>query len=274
MEQWYQWYNQTQSGSLPFSYRWRGRNASAIHELNPKTLTSGLDDYPRASHPTDSERHIDLRCWMTLASNVLGKLYSFVNEEQANKYSNYANLLLNEEHLDQLHWSEQYGMYADYGLHTDHVQLQRVPIGKPNPQQAQQTHMIRQVTKQNDLNPKFVKHFGYVSLFPLMTRVLNPQSSKLEKVLNDLQNPNLLWTQFGLRSLAQSSSLYGVRNTEHDPPYWRGKSHSLNDMRTNIRTMYSHKNIFSSHDTLLEILLISIVMCLQNRVTLKIIVKG
>lgn len=27
---------------------------------------------------------------------------------------------------------------------------------------------------------------------------------------------------FGLRSLAASSSFYGQRNSEHDPPYWRG----------------------------------------------------
>ena len=162
---------------------------------------------------------------MTLASSVIGKLYSIINNEQTNKYLNYAQLLFNNEQLDQLHWSEQYGMYADYGLHTEHVQLQRVPYGKPTPQQPQQqTHMIRQVTKQTDVNLKYVKHFGYVSLFPLMTRVLNPQSSKLEKILNDLQNSSLLWTQYGLRSLAQSSSLYGIRNTEHDPPYWRGKT--------------------------------------------------
>jgi len=119
-------------------------------------------------------------------------------------------------------------MYADYGLHTDHVQLQRVPFGKPTPQQPQQpTHVIRQVTKQSDLTLKYVKHFGYVSLFPLMTRVLNSQSPKLEKILNDLQNPSLLWTQYGLRSLAQSSPLYGLRNTEHDPPYWRGRKDLL-----------------------------------------------
>ena len=163
---------------------------------------------------------------MTLASSVIGKLYSIINNEQTNRYLNYAELLSNNEQLDQLHWSEQLGMYADYGLHTDHVQLQRVAIGKAGPQQ--QTQMVRQITRQSDLTLKYVKHFGYVSLFPLMTRVLNPQSTKLEKVLNDLLNPSLLWTQYGLRSLAQSSPLYGVRNTEHDPPYWRGKIHCLN----------------------------------------------
>ena len=163
---------------------------------------------------------------MTLASSVIGKLYAIINNEQTNKYLDYAELLLNNEQLDQLHWSEQYGMYADYGLHTEHVQLQRVAVGKLTPQQPQQqTHMVRQVTRQADVSLKYVKHFGYVSLFPLMTRVLNPQSSKLEKILNDLQNPSLLWTQYGLRSLAQSSSIYGVRNTEHDPPYWRGKNY-------------------------------------------------
>ena len=205
------------------SYRWRGRNATSIQELNPKTLTSGLDDYPRSSHPTDNERHLDLRCWMTLASAVIGKLYS-IHHQQDNIYSNYAQLLSNNEQFDQLHWSEEDGMYADYGYHTDHVQLQRVPMGsKSSPNVPIQTHLVRQVTRPADLTMKYVKHFGYVSLFPLMTRMLDRHSLKLEKILNDLQNPNLLWTPYGLRSLAQTSSLYGTRNTEHDPPYWRGK---------------------------------------------------
>ncbi|CAF0837391.1 unnamed protein product [Adineta ricciae] len=223
LEKWYQWYNRTQVGPIPFSFRWRGRNSSSTFELNPKTLTSGLDDYPRASHPTSSERHLDLRCWMALASNVLGKLYAIFYKKQASHYLTYAQLLSNNDLLDQLHWSEDDGMYADYGLHTDYVQLKRVLMPSKSPSQpSQQKQMIRQIKNETDLQLKYVKHFGYVSLFPLMTRILDPQSKNLDKILDDLRNSTLLWTPYGLRSLAQSSPLYAARNTEHDPPYWRG----------------------------------------------------
>jgi mannosyl-oligosaccharide glucosidase len=223
LESWYQWYNRTQTGSQAFSFRWRGRNESSMVELNPKTLTSGLDDYPRASHPTDIERHLDLRCWMALASSVLGKLHSMIDRRTTNKYLDYARLLADNDRLDRLHWSDEDGMYADYGLHTDHVHLKRVPMSaSSSAQHSTLTHMIRQVNDHNDLRLRYVQHFGYISLFPLMTRLLDVRSSKLGKILVDLRNSTLLWTPYGLRSLARTSTLYDTRNTEHDPPYWRG----------------------------------------------------
>ena len=39
LSHWYQWYNSTQFGKTPFTYRWRGRFSDSKLELNPKTLT-------------------------------------------------------------------------------------------------------------------------------------------------------------------------------------------------------------------------------------------
>ena len=169
---------------------------------------------------------------MTLASAIIGRLYAALNKESANAYLQYAELLANNDRLDALHWSDEDNMYADYGLHTDHVQLKRVAMPtKGSPQQRVQTHIIRQTTNESDVRPKYVKHFGYVSLFPLMTRILDSHSPKLDKILNDLRNTTLLWTPYGLRSLARSSALYAAKNTEHDPPYWRGTTCYLSMLR-------------------------------------------
>lgn len=34
-------------------------------------MSVGLDDYPRASHPSEDERHLDLYCWMATAASSM-----------------------------------------------------------------------------------------------------------------------------------------------------------------------------------------------------------
>ncbi|XP_072385583.1 uncharacterized protein GCS1 [Diabrotica undecimpunctata] len=217
LQAWFAWFNTTQKGTMPGSYRWRGRDATSKRELNPKTLTSGLDDYPRASHPTDDERHIDLYCWMAIAAKTMARLAKLLGND-GYKYEQTAKYLLNNELMDRLHWSDHAEVYADYGLHTDAVKLQ-----KPKPltrNQNQNLEMQRVVMKKPEYR-LVDSTYGYVSLFPFMLQVLDPKSPKLEKTLEVLI-PRLL-TPYGLQSLSKDSPLYGKRNTEHDPPYWRGQ---------------------------------------------------
>lgn len=212
---WYNWFHTTQKGYLATSYRWRGRNDDGL-QLNPKTLTSGLDDYPRASHPSDIERHVDLRCWIYAATNSMYIISQALGKDTT-RLEAIRDQLGDEVLLNKLHWSTQTQTYADYGLHTDAVRLVRTPAKPHEPQKV-----IRAVT--STPQAKLVTSaFGYVSLFPMLLKVLKPTSPNLGKILEDLDRPDLLWSPFGLRSLSKSSPYYMKRNTEHDPPYWRGQ---------------------------------------------------
>ncbi|XP_059484928.1 mannosyl-oligosaccharide glucosidase-like isoform X1 [Neocloeon triangulifer] len=212
LQKWFSWYNVSQIGPLPGSYRWRGRDPNALNELNPKTLTSGLDDYPRASHPTEEERHIDLTCWMAMASQSMAIIADRIGQN-GDKYLDTYTALSDPLLMNKLFWSGSMRRYADFGLHTDAVKLGR--------KSKNDSSIIRFV--QGKPKAQLVdKTFGYVSLFPFLLCLIPPNSPKLGDVLNDLKKPELLWTPYGLRSLSTDSPMYLKKNTEHDAPYWRG----------------------------------------------------
>ncbi|TRY78619.1 hypothetical protein TCAL_06619 [Tigriopus californicus] len=220
LELWYDWFNTSQQGPVPGSFRWRGRNGTADRELNPKTLTSGLDDYPRASHPTEDERHLDLRCWMALASKLMADIGRLIGMDHE-KYSATSEFLHDNMFLNEMHWSEKHKAYLDFGFHTEDIRLERPPInskthrpGMPKPEKIRVTKTPPKL--------QYVPQLGYNSLFPFILQIIDPSSPKLAAVLADLEDPQKLFTPYGLRSLSQSASLYMKRNTEHDPPYWRG----------------------------------------------------
>lgn len=222
LKTWYDWYNTTQEGPLPYTFRWRGRDEDTNIYLNPKTLTSGLDDYPRASHPSSDERHVDLRCWMVLASEVVGQIAHLLGES-AGEYQRMQLVLSDNALLEKHHWSEQLQAFADYGNHTQAVSLERERIFVPpghNPHHMPPPRLVRVVRKPPKL--QHVGALGYISLFPFLLNVLQPDSPRLEAIFKDMRSEKKLWTPYGLRSLAKSSPLYMKHNTEHDGPYWRG----------------------------------------------------
>ncbi|XP_022725562.1 mannosyl-oligosaccharide glucosidase GCS1-like isoform X2 [Durio zibethinus] len=220
LEAWFQWFNTTQSGKYSGSYYWHGRDNATIRELNPQTLSSGLDDYPRASHPTEDERHVDLRCWMVLAADCMDSIGKLINKENkpGKEYGSIVKLLSDFDTLNQMHFDHASGTYFDFGNHTEKVRLtwKEVMVGNNHVNQE----LVREVLEKPEL--KLVPHVGYVSLFPFIARIIPPESWILEKQLDLISNQSILWTNYGLRSLAKTSSLYMKYNTEHEAPYWRG----------------------------------------------------
>ena len=221
LKAWFNWFNTTQLGSLPSTYRWHGRDAKTDKELNPKTLTSGLDDYPRASHPSDDERHVDLRCWMAFASGLMADIAEAVAEKSdADLYRSTNQYLSDNALLDKYHWSSKADTYSDYGNHTKFAKLVQRVVNPSQPGSPKKT--VRIVTSKQGPTPKYVNAVGYVSLFPFLVQILDPASPKLDKVLTQLKDTEKLWSEFGLRSLSKSDPIYKKYNTEHDAPYWRG----------------------------------------------------
>ncbi|XP_015170821.1 mannosyl-oligosaccharide glucosidase GCS1 isoform X3 [Solanum tuberosum] len=202
LEAWFKWFNTTQAGKEMGSYYWHGRDTATTRELNPKTLSSGLDDYPRASHPSEDERHVDLRCWMHLAADSMHSIAELLKMDKDIKkeYSSTAKLLSDFELLNKMHLDTANGAYCDYGNHTEKVQLtwKIVETGSNYPRRE----FVREVLEKPVL--QLVPHLGYVSLFPFILRLIPPDSQILESQLDLISNKSILWTDFGLRSLPKT----------------------------------------------------------------------
>lgn len=120
LERWYDWFMTTQRGphedNEAASMRWRGRNSND-GKLIANTLSSGLDDYPRASRPSAKEMHVDLLSWMVKSSEIMAQL------AELSGFSEKAGAFEQEREryargLDRYHWNEQLQSYFDVGEHS------------------------------------------------------------------------------------------------------------------------------------------------------------
>ena len=68
-----------------------------------------------------------------------------------------------------------------------------------------------------------IPRLGYVTIFPFLLKLVSPShTSKLENLLDFIESPHMLWTPYGLRSMATVDPFYNRRNSPGDAPYWRG----------------------------------------------------
>lgn len=113
----YHWFRVSQKGQLKQwgrkppsrleAYRWRGRTEKHV-------LTSGLDDYPRATPPSTGELHVDLLCWMGFFARAMGEIAEYLGDSYAADLEEYTRNQHNiAANLDALHWSEDDQMYCD-----------------------------------------------------------------------------------------------------------------------------------------------------------------
>jgi mannosyl-oligosaccharide glucosidase len=184
----YTWFRHTQSGNLTYSslhretsnvegYRWRGRDMQ-------HTLTSGLDDYPRALPPHPGELHVDAISWVGLMADVLGKVAAYLS--RPSDVITYArDLIIIKRNAEIIHWSQEAKAFCDTTI------------------------------KNKDIS--HVCHKGYMSLFPFLAGLLEPSNLQLEDILNLMGDEKELWSSYGLRSLSLKDPFYGK-----DENYWRG----------------------------------------------------
>ncbi|POS73918.1 mannosyl-oligosaccharide glucosidase [Diaporthe helianthi] len=188
----FSWFRRTQAGDLNAwprpdnhvlveSYRWRGRT--------PKhTLTSGLDDYPRANPPHPGELHVDALAWVGASSRALMQAAQVLGDKNAADVHR-EQMEAVQHNMDVLHWNENEKAYCDATVvgHGASAQFQHVC------------------------------HKGYVSLFPLLMGLMRADHPHLPAMLDLLSDPHRMYSRQGLRSL--SAEEHGYRK---DEDYWRG----------------------------------------------------
>lgn len=185
----YNWFRRTQAGNFTAAYprpegavegegyRWRGRTPS-------HTLTSGLDDYPRANPPHPAELHLDALSWVGASAQALQQVAEYLGED--GDAEAYKGQLADVKHnLDALHWDPEEKTYCDATVEEGAY--------------------------------KRVCHQGYISLFPLLVGLLDADHPNLPHILDLLSDPRKLWSPYGVRSLSAADEYY---RTEED--YWRG----------------------------------------------------
>jgi mannosyl-oligosaccharide glucosidase len=183
----FRWLMDTQAGSSPHSFRWRGRDSNMKSpEGYPLTLASGLDDYPRGFTANDNERHVDLHSWVTWGAGALAALHGAADRPSVE--------------FDAL----RYGLLD--ALEGHHRQQGLDASSKTHPELLCDYDGERSICEE-----------GYVTALPLLLGLLDVNSPRVDAVLGMLEDRNVLRSPAGVRSLSRQSELY-----RKGDDYWTG----------------------------------------------------
>ncbi len=253
LDLWLRWLLATLRVKDMQGFRWRGRD-HMDKRPNPITLDSGLDDYPRGKFSSDEESHLDALCWMILSCQIMSRMQHFL-PSNAPDYSILGRDLLKE--MKTVHWDGE--AFWDLGVEeelykvdvvtylcntTKNVQRKFEAVASilDSPDQGMpmcpnsHPHFDRILLKKNGKPLRYpkemrrkskiqhVRHVGYVSIFPLLLQLLDPQEDRdeLEAILKMMRSDKHLWSEHGLRSLSTTNPYYQKGNGPDDKPYWRG----------------------------------------------------
>ncbi len=274
LDLWVRWLLATLRVEGSKGFRWRGRDPEDKWHFNPITLDSGLDDYPRAMYPTDEERHLDALCWMIFSCQIMSRISHFL-PSNAPDYLMLGQDLLKE--MKAVHWDGE--AFWDFGMsvtefdpiETYGENLRFEPPAKefysPNgllelcPESLPHFDEVIVNEKYEQYEPKpypmcyrkklqHVRHVGYVSIFPLILQLLDPQkdTDELEAILKMMRSSEQLWSEHGLRSLSRTDPFYHIPNAPGHEPYWRGAVWiNINFLALKALRFYSNSKGPSSH---------------------------
>ena len=187
LRQHFDWFVTTQKGEIELYdrefhsdevYRWRGKSAEHI-------FASGFDDYPRAPDISDGEIHVDLMSWVGASANSMAKIAEYLGkDEEAEMYMRIMNGV--KTNLANNHWSDEYKSFCDIGV--------------------------------DDFEEdKHECHVGYVTLLPFALKLVEEDDAHLVDILEQIRDPEQLWSEYGIRSLSKSDEFFGTGEN-----YWRG----------------------------------------------------
>lgn len=186
IERYYEWLKESQAGLLKNSFRWRGRlSKNKAPDGYPLTLSSGLDDYPRALSVSNEERHVDLHSWLTWASRLLARIHESAGQDASHFWADYEQLkdALTEHHTTSSPHSDD----REDWLFCDYDGAERIC------------------------------HEGYVTILPLVLGLLDVNDKRVSTILDALEDPDILRGKAGVRSLSKMDRWY-----RRGDDYWTG----------------------------------------------------